>query len=795
MLKRLLFTALFLVIWLPALQFTATNATTRAPLPPASAMAGPYHWKYLGRAMDWRQFPPKMLILAQLADPKTAAVPPIASEADFIEWMYSGKSARHRVKKGDFFATGVAERPYANEWDIAHDKSMRFSLFGLRFNFHFLMGLFLCLLLPPLYALWMLADDIQVVTPAARKKRDDDFVHLVKLVEAKAAQDPQWLKRRTIRLALLGYAVVFGAILLMIPVGLGMGAAVLVLTGANAGAAKLAFILAAVPIGFSFAMAKSLLMPKFLPPGIEVNAQDAPQLFAFLAKIIEKAEGPRFQRVYISNEMNASVSRDGGFLGFFGFGPVTLTLGLPLMQALTKPQLASVVGHEYGHVAAKDNALGQWIYRIRTSWLILGDRLQFEQMWYALKLNRFYQWFIGVFSAYSFALSRRCEYEADAFAAKLAGAEHAAAALSAVAVRDHEVGTIYWRDQWKKSEAVPDPAAEAPYTALAGFFAQPRDQQEIIEVVTKETPGFASTHPTLMERLRALGQGFIPPQPIAQSGAAELLGPLEQKLTEIFNMEWLHNARPHWEAAHEEHKTLTARHAELKARALTELTREELMEYISASDRAKDDQSVIAASEELLAREPDNAMAKLNIAGLRLWNGDETQLPVLEGLAADKQCLQGACRHAIGYYHKQKRPEDAKSWEEKLSAWEYEREAGAEERQIVLATDRYHPHGLPETTVAAIARHCAQFKLLRFVYLARKEVRYLPEYPAYLIGFRSKGAFWSQKKLQEELNQFIATSGLGADFLFIDVTAISGLEGRLKKIPGALIYDSKKGTT
>ncbi len=158
----------------------------------------------------------------------------------------------------------------------------------------------------------------------------------------------------------------------MIPVGLGLGAAVLVLTGGNAAAAKLAFVLAAVPIGFAFVMGKSLLLPPYEVRAWKITAADAPKLFGYLSQIIKDAGGPRFEQVYISNDINASVSRHTGFLGFFGFGPVTLTLGLPLMQSLTLPQLGGVIGHEYGHVAAKDNALGQWVYRIRTSWLVLG---------------------------------------------------------------------------------------------------------------------------------------------------------------------------------------------------------------------------------------------------------------------------------------------------------------------------------------------------------------------------------------------------------------------------------------
>lgn len=793
--KRLLFTALFLVIWLPCLLFTATNGTTAPRMKSAYDMAGPFKWKYVQRHVDFSALPPRLLIEGYIV-PKDGAPPgeTFMLQTDFIEWLYSGSGMRHRVNKGMVYATGMPDRPYASQWDIEHDYYMRFTVGDFRFNGYFILGLAFSLLLLPLFVLWMMADDIAVVTPEERKRRDAAFLELVKLVEARAKGDKKWLKRKTIRLALLGYAVVLGSVVLMLPIGIGLGAAVVVMTGGNVAAAKLAFILAAVPIGFAFALGKSLLIDRMPPAGVELKPQDAPALFAFLDDIIKEAEGPRFKHVYISDEMNASVSRSTGWLGFFGFGPVTLTMGLPLLQALTVDQLAGVVGHEYGHVAAKDNALGHWVYRIRNSWLVLGDRLHLEKLWYALKLNRFYAWFIGVFSAYSFALSRQCEYEADAFSAKLAGAQNAGSALCAVAVRGDEIASQYWRDVWKRAEAAPNIATEAPYSAMPSWFAAPHAQEEIIKAVKARKSGYASTHPSTIDRLAALGQDFTPPEPITQSAAAALLGQTETLLAKRFDAEWQAAARPHWERAHEQHNAVTARHAELSQRAFDSLTVDELHEMITAADRRNDDPAIIAASEEILKREPDNAGAKMNVAGLKLAAGDETQLQAIAALIeAEPQMYAHGCRHALHFLHKTGRAEDAKAWQDKLDDWEYRRQAAQEERELVLASDEYEPHGLPDDAVRAFARHCSESGGIHTVYLARKKVKYMPEYPSYLIAFRLRQApFKSQKKTQQELNDFISKAGMGS-CLFIDVTSVAGLEGKMKKTAGARIWTKKDG--
>lgn len=790
MLKRLLFAVLFLAIWLPCLLFTITNATTQAPLPAVTAMKGPAEWKYADRGFEMEGLNPHLYLYGVTGDNTTFRL-----DADVIEWMYSGKgrSSRHKVKKGPVFETGLAERPWVSQWDIDHDASMKFSLGGLRFNWHFMMGLFMTILLPPLFLLWQFAEDVAISTPQERKQRDENFLALVKAVEARAKDDPKWLQKRTVRLALLGYAVILGSILLMIPVGLGLGAAVLVLSGGNAAAAKLAFVLAAVPIGFAFVLAKSLLLPRYDMPGVEIRQQDAPALFDFLNHIIKETHGPRFARVFISNEMNASVSRHTGLLGFFGFGPVLLTLGLPLMQAVTKEQLGGVIGHEYGHVAAKDNALGQWIYRIRNSWMVLEERLQLEQLWYTLKLNRFYSWFIAVFSAYSFTLSRKCEYEADAFAAKLAGPAVTAAALSTIAVRGDEGGDKYWREVWKLAETSPDVTGAKPFSRLAQFFTEPRDSGEIVAAILREKTGYASTHPSTLDRVAALGQSFAAPAPLDRSAARDLLGPLEDQLATRFDTEWQAAVREQWQFVHADFAALAQRLAVLKEKPLDSLTREELTALANTAGHLREDATIIAASEEMLKRAPDDAEARLNLAVLKLEKGDENMLRELEEVAKlDARLLAPACSQALGYLHKNNRADEAKVFEDKLSAWEYEREAAAQERGLVLWKDEWLPHGLPAETVDHLKAHCAQFPSLHTVYLAQKKVKYMPEYPSYLVAFFPRSQwFRSQKKLQEEINAFIGTSGLDSRFVFINAAPLKAVFEKLKTIAGAEIYSVK----
>lgn len=792
--KQLIVSFVFLVIWLPALLFAAGNTSFSPPLEQSDNWKGPYKkWKVEKRSFYFHGFKPEMLIHANIST--KSGLYPVVIKADFMEWLYGG--GRRKIKSGAVYITGRQDFPFVTQWGMEHDAGLKYSIGTMRFNGLFLFTLFFCLALPVLLVLWLMVDEVTIDSPQERKRKYLDFVALVKDIEARAKDNPAWLKRKTVRLAFLGYLVVIGSILLMLPVGLGLGAALVVLTGGNAGVAKLAFIIAAIPVGFAWHMGRSLLSPAFENNGIEITAQDCPKLFALLEDICRKANGPMFHHVFIDNNFNASVRRNGGLLGFFGMGPIVLTLGLPLMQSQTVKQISGVIGHEYGHVAAKDNRRGQWVYRIRNSWLALDNKLRFEHLWYTLKLNRFYEWFIATFSAHSFALSRSCEYEADAFSARVAGKEAMAEALSSLAVYGDQYDRTFWRRIWERSDQDENVQNIAPYQEMPSFFSNLDDVSHSIDNALKEKTGYTDTHPSVSDRLAALGHSFDVPAPPTpeNSAAASLLEEMADKLADDFSRDWREKSQEHWEQRQEERKYWQNRYEELKTTPVSNLEEEELRDLISAAGRMEDDDLYYQASEEMLRRVPDNAGALLNCLWYRLMiKNDETQLAEMEKLLkTHPSYTPDIYGYAISFLEKAGRTEDAKSYREKLEDWHYLSHAAGEERDTVMATDHFKQHDLPEKAVAYLCEHAAKHPIISRIYLAQKVVKYMPEYPCYLIAYRTKHGLWaSQKKVDEDVTKFIYESNLPNEFLFIEADSLNGLEKKLKQIGGAQIYQKAK---
>jgi Zn-dependent protease with chaperone function len=705
---------------------------------------------------------------------------PVVVRGDFAEW------AGGQEKMGRLYATSLPDRPFVTTRDITQDTALWIHPGGWRFNMAFIFWALLTGFLPVIFYLWRNTDPGYVISPQERWRNDEYFRQKVRDLEIDYKKKPRELRRRTVLLALLGYGVVWGSIALMIAMGIGLG-----LAAAALAQNKYAGVIGLIPVGFALKLARSLIGPRGGDGGVRLLPENAPLLFSLLEKIQRKGKGPPFARVFIGMEMNASVSRHTGLLGLFGFGPMTLTLGLPLMQALTSAQLAAVVGHEYGHVAARHNALGQWIYRIRNSWIYLGERLRMEDLWYVLRLNRFYLWFINIFKAYSFTLSRQCEYEADAFAAQVAGAGHIAAALVAMEARSEHMRKNFWEGIWKKADLLPEPSG-APYQHLGGFFKTPQDFGETLAGLKKSATGHDSTHPALSDRVDALEQNISAPAPLETSAAGKLLGELlEMQLTEIFDRAWRQQTRKAWKKRHKEHQTALQTCDSLKTRKLSGMTQEELFQLAAAAQSLQDDRTTMAVCREILKREPENTAAQSCLLGLRLVHDhDESALLKLDDLVRlHPEHLPTACRFAVRYLTEQERHEEAKVHQFRLDDWNYRNQAAEEERKMIYPGDVFQPHRLRAEYVRKLVNFFRRHPSVGAARLVQKEVRYLKENPLFVIGL--KPPFWhfkNRKARTREMKRALAQAGFPPFFRFFWVDEVRGLEARMKKIDGSRIY-------
>ena len=244
------------------------------------------------------------------------------------------------------------------------------------------------------------------------------------------------------------------------------------------------------------------------PQGREITRREAPALFSMLDQLRRALKvDVRFDHVLLTDEFNAAVVQIPR-LGILGWHRNYLIIGLPLMKALTRKQLAAVLAHELGHLAGGHGRLGNWIYRLRLGWSRLGEMLEQTESMANYIFRPFFKRYVPYFSAVSFPLARADEYEADRNSARLTSPTAAAAALTTVEVMSDFLHSRFWPELHQRATTSSKPQF-SPFSEMDGALRTVVEDVALrgwLTVAMARKTSVADTHPALSDRLAALGQ-------------------------------------------------------------------------------------------------------------------------------------------------------------------------------------------------------------------------------------------------------------------------------------------------
>src|SRR5262249_14645178 len=132
----------------------------------------------------------------------------------------------------------------------------------------------------------------------------------------------------------------------------------------GSGAAKVSYLTVVVAAGVAVALWRVVRARPTMPPGLPVNSEQAPQLWAMVRELASQARTRAPEQVMLVPDVNAAVVEDAKALGLVG-GERRLYLGVPLLQGITVGQLRSIVAHELGHYSGRHTRLSAISYRGR----------------------------------------------------------------------------------------------------------------------------------------------------------------------------------------------------------------------------------------------------------------------------------------------------------------------------------------------------------------------------------------------------------------------------------------------
>ena len=609
---------------------------------------------------------------------------------------------------------------------------------------------------------------------------EDRFRPLVAELERLAEARPEAYRRRVMWRAWLGY----GYIALVLS---GLLAAVAAIVAIVIFGAHLVLLLkpALILLFMIVAILRALWVKADPPRGEAVTRRDAPDLFAMLDEVRAKVGGPKADAVLIAPDFNAAIVQRPR-LGVFGWHRNYVVIGLPLLRALSRDEVMAVVAHEYGHLSGGHGKSGQWIYRVRMTWLQLSQSLGATLA--GRVFQRFFNWYGPWFNAYSFVLARSNEYEADRASAAVAGARGAARALTRVAAeaRRHDA---FWQGVWGDGAPLQD--SISPHTLMGTHFVKPMagdDVREALNAALAEATDIHDTHPSLRDRLAALGEALPELEPIVQSGAEALLGAnLTAALAQKLDMEWWGRAAKNWQARQAQLRTVRETLAQFEAKAA--LDDEESWRYQALLEQAGRDADALNLAMRRFTERPDDREARLAAGRLQLQAGHAIGLDLLGPIFEEARPSRGkgtALHAAIDYLtrHEPENPDRAELAQRLAAVVRWHNTVEAElnrldETAVLEAPD------LPDERLAALRDRARAAPGVKRVWLAKRRLRADDGVAQYVVLYAVDGARAAGGSAQAFPKDALNILTACANALVVDCNPRTAwLKTRLDKMPG-----------
>ena len=613
---------------------------------------------------------------------------------------------------------------------------------------------------------------------------EDEFIGLVRQAEQEVKSSAGMYQMKLALFAVLGYAVIF--LILLVLVGLlgGMVAAAIF-------SSSLAVLLLKkklfIPIAIMvWVMAKSLWVRFDKPEGYELDRKQFPELFREIDSLRRELKSLPIHKVILTPELNAAVSQTPR-LGVLGWQYNTLFLGLELLLLLSPQEARSVLAHEFGHLSKNHSRFSAWIYRIRFTWYRMMEGFHQNDSVGAKVLQSFFDWYAPKFSAYSFALARSNEYEADAIAAELTSGKTIARALINTSVTGPYVDENYWQWYFRKADVMPEPD-HLPYAGLADYLSDNSQSQEDIATSLdrhmKLDTSYDDTHPSLRDRLDGLGMSPALPKPSGRNNAAAAwLGKQYRRVVTDFDNDWYERSRDNWNERYQYVQESTAALAELEKHPRDSLDWQELWNLARWTEEFKSGEAALPIFHEYRKRFPEDLDGAYVLGRLLYEQNSDECLHYLETAAEREDLTIRACEYAYTYLMNKGADDAAEHWRQRaLERMDLDRKID-EERSYVSVESELTGPDMGDEQENMLSEQLAASKYVKAAWLAQKIVQHKPDDPVYVVAFKPRGFYWSWDNVVQRVLKEIDVSG----HVFMVVKG-----GEYRKLAGKVIKAGKR---
>jgi Zn-dependent protease with chaperone function len=265
---------------------------------------------------------------------------------------------------------------------------------------------------------------------------------------------------------------------------------------------------------------------------LAMNPAYEPTLYAFIAKICDLVGAPMPKRIDLDCQINAAASFRRGAASLFS-NDLVLTIGVPLVGALSLSEFAGVIAHEFGHFTqgfgmrlsyivrningwfarvvyqrdAWDVALAEWAEEIEDGYAMLVVFMVQLGVGFSRLLLKLLM-FLG--HAVSCFLLRQMEYDADSYEIKVAGSAAFESTARRLATLEAAAEKAYkeMRATWNLNRRLPDNFSA--YLCHHESRLPAKLRENIQDTLGLARTGLFHSHPSAGDRIRCARQAGEP---------------------------------------------------------------------------------------------------------------------------------------------------------------------------------------------------------------------------------------------------------------------------------------------
>jgi Flp pilus assembly protein TadD/Zn-dependent protease with chaperone function len=472
------------------------------------------------------------------------------------------------------------------------------------------------------------------------------------------------------------------------------------------------------------------------PLGRRITRVEAPALFRAIDRARARLGAPEVDVVLLTTDLNAGVLEKPRF-GIPGFWKRHLTIGLPLLYALSEDEIRAILAHEFAHLSRQHSRLWLWLERASATWKALAAGSQASGGWASPFIFPFFRWYAPRLEQRMQAVSREHERESDRLAGRAAGPETAARSLLRLMVARHLVERSLLPDTLRPSARHAAPPADAYPGLLRALAAAPSSDslRAAVAEVLRDRTLESNTHPSCAERVEAFG---VPAdvetlaaalaQPRVPAAGTLLEPAFAQAIGEELGALWNEEVRPLWARCHAD------------ARVWQSAAEEGAALWARARWSADcDPDAAVPLLRRVLAAEPEHTEAAVLLGTLLIRSEDEDArqegVGLLEGESARATLMAPvAAALLLQHYARMGRAANVRRMQARAQELRDEALRALRERQELTPRDTLRPYALPPalhgSLVAALAGHAK----VKAAFLVQKRTRWMDQSPQVVLA-------------------------------------------------------------